>query len=570
MKKASKIAIGSGVGAVVLLGGVYVASYFVAGNQVPAKASVEGVAIGGQSPSQAVATLQAEFADHTERPFPVTAADLSATLDPATSGLGVDFDDTVRSAGGGFSWNPVDIVTTLTGGEDVPLVRTVDEAALREAVEGLTDDFAVEGTDGSLAFEEGRIVRTEAVQGISLLVDETVAAVSAAYTGGAESAEAAVTTEEPAITEAMVEAAVTEYAEPILSGPITLTHTTGSMQIAPAAIAEVTTFTVEGGALVPTIDGEALLAMESTVEAQRALDLNAPKDASFSFTGGTPAVVPAVAGEVLEPEPFTEAVRTAAVAEGEGRTVPLSVTTKEPEFTTAEAQAVLPKEVIGEFSTNFPYAAYRNTNLGRAASSVNGTVLMPGEIFSLNDTLGPRTAANGYVDGYVINQGRLVKESGGGISQAATTLYNAAFFAGYEDIEHKPHSLYFDRYPAGREATIYYGALDMRFRNDTEYPAIVQGYISKAAPGKRGTITFKIWSQRTYTKVESTELRKSDFYNGEERVVTDENCEPQAPIQGFTVTWQRLFYQGSDVVKRENYRWKYDAGDKITCAEPQS
>ena len=58
---------------------------------------------------------------------------------------------------------------------------------------------------------------------------------------------------------------------------------------------------------------------------------------------------------------------------------------------------------------------------------------------------------------------------------------------------------------------------------------------------------------------------KSGFYTGAERVVTETPCEPQAPIQGFTVTWQRLFYQGSEVVKRENYSWKYSAGDRITC-----
>ena len=103
-------------------------------------------------------------------------------------------------------------------------------------------------------------------------------------------------------------------------------------------------------------------------------------------------------GEVLEPEAFVETVKTAAIATGAARTVPVTVTTQEPEFTTAEAQAAAPKEVIGEFTTRFPHAAYRNTNLGRAAASVNGTVLLPVEIFSLNDTLGPRTAANGYVD----------------------------------------------------------------------------------------------------------------------------------------------------------------------------
>ena len=566
MKKSAKIAIGVGAGAVVLLGGAYVASYFVAGNQLPAQASVEGVAIGGLTPGEAADVLRAEFGPALKEPIALTAATMSAPLVPAESGLGADFEATVREAGGGFSWNPAVIVNNLTGGEDVPLVRTVDDAALSGAVEAVADSFTVEGVDATLAFVDGAVARTEAVEAQRLDVEGTTEAVKGAFLAGRDAAEAVAVSEPPAVTDAMVDEAVAAYATPILSGPVTLTYKTATMDLAPATIAGVTTFALVDGKLAPVIEAEALSAVAEG--AQKALGLNAPKDAGYSFATGAPVVVPSVTGEVLEPEAFAETVKTAAVATGAARTVPVTVTTQEPEFTTAEAQAAVPTEVIGEFTTRFPHAAYRNTNLGRAAASVNGTVLLPGEIFSLNDTLGPRTAANGYVDGYVINKGRLVKEAGGGISQAATTLYNAGFFAGYEDIEHKPHSLYFDRYPAGREATIYYGSLDMRFRNDTKYPAIIQGIITKSTPGSRGSLTFKIWSQRTYTKVTSTEPVKSGFYTGAERVVTDTPCEPQAPIQGFTVTWQRLFYQGSEVVKRENYSWKYSAGDKITCAAP--
>ncbi|MHA6510185.1 VanW family protein [Tessaracoccus sp. Y1736] len=563
MKRATKIAIGVGTGAVVVLGGVYVASYFVAGNQVPVRASVEGVAIGGMSPEQAAETLRSELGPAVEAPIALTAGDVSVPLEPASIGLSADFEATVREAGGGFSWNPAEILATLAGGEEIALVRVVDEEALTDGVAAVADRFAVDGVDATLAFADGEVARTEAVEGQQLDVDATADAVEGAFLASQDTAEAATAAQPPAVTDAMVDEAVTAYAEPILSGPVTVTHKTASMEIAPAAIAGVTTFTVTDGKLVPVIDGEALSAVAEGAE--KALGLNTAKDAGYRFTTGAPVVVPAVTGETLELDAFVEAVKTAATATGEARTFAATVTVEEPEFTTAEAEALAPTEVIGEYSTRFPYAAYRNTNLSQAANSVNGTVVLPGEIFSLNDTLGPRTAANGYVDGYVINGGRLVKEAGGGISQAATTLYNAGFFAGYEDVEHKPHSLYFDRYPAGREATIYYGVLDMRFRNDTKYPAIIQGSVTKASSGSRGTITFRIWSQRTYTKVESTELVKSGFYTGAERVVTETPCEPQAPIQGFTVTWQRLFYQGSEVVKRENYSWKYSAGDRITC-----
>jgi vancomycin resistance protein YoaR len=564
VSKAKKIAIGTIIGVLMLLGGAYVAAYFVAGNQLPAKATVEGVSLGGLSPDQAEEKLAAELAPQLDAPINVNSGATSVAIDPAESGLGADYEATVRAAGGGFSWHPADILRTFTGGDEVELVRLVDEGRLRESVESIAPEFAIDGTDATIAFEQGELVRTDARDAQELDVDETAASVREAYEGGAGNVEATVVTTPPTVTNAMVDQVVADFVDPLLSGPIPVTHEEQTMEVVPAAVAAATTFTVEGDRIVPEVDAEILF--EETGEARRALELSDPKDAGFSFSGGTISVVPAVAGETIEPGAFKDAVLAAAVKTGAERTASIDVTVQQPEFTTEQAEQLKPTEVIGEFTTRYPHAAYRNTNLGRAATSVNGTVLMPGEIFSLNDTLGPRTADNGYVDGYVINEGRLVKEGGGGISQAATTLYNAAFFAGYEDIEHKPHSLYFDRYPAGREATIYYGALDMRFRNDTEFPAVIQGYTNPSSPGERGSITFKIWSQRTYDKVESTELVKSDFYTGQDRILKGEpDCEPQAPIRGFTVTWKRLFYKGGQVVKEEPYRWKYSAGDRIIC-----
>ena len=162
MKKSAKIAIGVGVGAVVLVGGGYVASYFVAGSQLPSQASVEGVPIGGLSPDEAVETLRTEFADLVAAPLTLSAGAVSVELPPAESCLSADFEATVREAGGGFSWNPAVIVNNLTGGEDVPLVRTVDDAALSGAVEAVADSFTVEGVDATLAFVDGAVARTDA------------------------------------------------------------------------------------------------------------------------------------------------------------------------------------------------------------------------------------------------------------------------------------------------------------------------------------------------------------------------------------------------------------------------
>ena len=91
---------------------------------------------------------------------------------------------------------------------------------------------------------------------------------------------------------------------------------------------------------------------------------------------------------------------------------------------------------------------------GRAAELVNGTLLKPGEEFSLNEVVGERTAENGFTKGFIISDGVFKEDLGGGVSQVATTTFNAMFFAGLEDVEHKPHSFYIDRYPVGREATV--------------------------------------------------------------------------------------------------------------------
>lgn len=570
MKKSGKIAVGVGIGVVAVLGAGYVASYFVAGNQVAAKAAVDGVPIGGLSPAQAREKLVAELSEAAAQPITLKGDAASALITPADAGLGVDFDETVAEAGGGFSWNPFEIVNTLTGGREISLIRVVDEAALASAVEATADEFAVDPSDGSLSISEGRIERTDGVDGVALNVEAATAAVADAFRQGETEVAAPTEAKPPAITNAMLDEAVAGFAEPVLSGPVTLTLGEKSMKVSSDTLAAATSFAAKDGKLVGAFDGDALY--KATADGRKDLELKGAKDASFKLKSGKVVVVPAKTGQTVDKEGFVAEVEKAAVASGDARTGELTAVKKKPKFTTEDAEKLADDfEVIGEYTTYFPYAAYRNTNLSRAAASVNGTVLMPDDIFSLNDTLGPRTAANGYVDGYVISGGRLIKESGGGISQSATTLYNAAFFAGFKDIEHKPHSLYFDRYPAGREATVYYGSLDMRFQNDTEYPALIQGYVNKAGGGSRGSITFRIWSKRTYDKVTSTDLVKSGYYSGRERVITgDPKCEPQAPIRGFTVTWKRLFHQDGKVVKSEPYSWKYSAGDRITCQKPKA
>ena len=221
---------------------------------------------------------------------------------------------------------------------------------------------------------------------------------------------------------------------------------------------------------------------------------------------------------------------------GKERTGDVELTGAKASFSTEDAEQLGIKKVTGQFTTQFPYATYRNVNIGRAAELINNTVLKPGDTFSLNGIVGERTATNGFVEGYIIQGGKFKKELGGGVSQSATTTYNAMFFAGLKDIQHQPHTLYIDRYPPGREATVAWPTLDLKFQNDTKYGVLVQAYVKKATPSSKGSITVKMWSTKTYDEIDSSALKKSNFTTG--RTITDDDpkCEPQAPVPGFTST----------------------------------
>lgn len=132
-------------------------------------------------------------------------------------------------------------------------------------------------------------------------------------------------------------------------------------------------------------------------------------------------------------------------------------------------------ERISRFTTYHDCCEARVHNIQLMADTIDGYVVRPGEIFSINEIVGARTEAKGYVPApYLLNGRSACCAIGGGTSQFGTTMYNTSFWGGFEDIYHKPHSRYIDRYPVGIEATMGYPTLDVKFRNDTDTVAIVR------------------------------------------------------------------------------------------------
>lgn len=562
----AKISIGVGAGLLALLGGGYVAGHFLAGNNLPRNASVSGVPIGGLTVERADAKLRKELAGPAAQKLAITAGAETLSVTPAEAGLSVDYAGSVAQAGGGRSWNPITILTVLFGGSDKPAAIAVDQAKLDAAVAPLADRVDVAPLDAELTYNGLKPVATLSKEGLALDRAATSAAVKAAYLS-ATAITAPVVPAEPEITTAEANQALTSIAVPAVADSINVAVADkGKIAVKPAMIAASLKFEGKDGSLVPVFADKAL--DKQVAGALKGLGLKMPRDATITMSKGKPKIIESVDGLGVDPGQLGAAL-IPVLSQSGTRTASVSISPRAASFTTDDARKVGVKKVIGKFTTYFPGTAYRYNNIGKAVRLINGTFLRPGETFSMNKTLGKRTRAAGWMAGGAIDGGKIVERLGGGISQVTTTTFNAIFFAGLQDIHHKPHSLYFNRYPVGREATLDWSSVDMKFRNDSPYGVVMQAGIT-GHTGTTGSITIRVWSTKRYTIKTTTPIRSN--YRGPGKTIYDTSpgCLPQSAMTGFDVRFKRLFYQGKKLVKSEPFKWGYNSLTPVVCGKKPS
>lgn len=553
--------VGAGI-AVLACAGVYGAGYAMAGDTLPRRTTVAGIPIGGMKVAEAEAQFKEQYATRAEAPMTVVVDGQRFDVKPAEAGLGVDWHATIEQGGAGKSWNPVHIWNVLSGGGPIDPVTTIDDAALTKAVEGIAAKVDRPAKDAAVTINGVEIKRVDGEQALNLRKDEVTSSLKSAYLKRSEVTTEAVKTD-PTITTAAADEVIEKFAKPTLSAPVKLDTGKGIIEVTPAMIGAATTIAPVDGKLVGQVNPDKLF--EAAQPAIKKLNFDKPKDASYRREGEGFVVVPSVDGAEVKKEAFTQVVMP-VVSQTTGRDLKVELSGAKAKFPTEEAEKQKPKQVIGEFTTYFPHADYRNTNLGLAASRINGNTVLVGDVFSLDKVLGSRSGS-GYVDGWVISGSKMTKENAGGISQSATTVFNAAWFAGLKDVEHQPHTMYFDRYPAGRESTIYSGSIDVKFQNDSDNAIYLEAFRKESSPGSKGSITVRVWGTKKWD-IESPEPTKSGFYNGTTIKDPSPDCHAQAASPGFTASYYRLFKQNGQVVKRENQSWKYSATDEIQCTKP--
>ncbi|MBA3232651.1 MAG: VanW family protein [Propionibacteriales bacterium] len=549
----------------VALVGLYVAGWFVTGNRVPNGTTVMGVDIGGLRAVSAQTQLEDELGAVAARPIRFRNDGQILALDPAKSGLSLDFEATVRDSGGGRSWNPIRMLDLLFGsGGAVEPVVSVDDRVLETAVADISIKVNTSAVAPSVTYAaDGTPKVVEPVVGVELDEDATQAAVVDAYPRSVRPVRLPVDVVEPSVGTDEFAAAKKSLVEPAVSGPITLQLPGGRISLPVRAFAPALRIDVADGELVASVDAETLA---KPLEALTQQIADHPKDASVVLRGNRPVVIPDRPGVALDPELVADAITPVLTEASEARVVTVGTATARADFTTAEARALEITERVSEFVTYFPYAEYRNINQGRAAELIDGRVLKPGETFSFNDTVGERTQANGFVKGFVISNGVFAEELGGGVSQVVTTTYNAAFFAGLQDVEHTPHSFYIDRYPLGREATVAWPTVDLKFANDTPHGVLIHAWVVPGTLSSSGEMHVEMYSTK-YWDITAGVSDPYNFTSPDTRYDPSGTCVANTGYGGFDVDVYRSFRKvgSNQLAKKETRHVAYTPSDSVIC-----
>lgn len=536
---------------------LYVAAVLVTGGGVRAGTTVNGVNIGGLSREEAIATLDDSVGKVAAKPIKVKAGEQQLQVDPMEAGLSFDAAATVEQASG-RTLNPFTMIGSLAGTHALDPVIAVDSAKLNSQVAQLADTVDVPAIEPTITVTRRGTKVQEGKPGLALDQPAMAEQLTGAFMLPRKPLAAPIVTAEPNISKAAVQEAV-DVARTAVSAPVQVDAAGTIASIRPGAIAQALNFTAEGDRFVPTLDGAVL---HQAIGTQLSGVETKGRNATFKIVKGKPVVVPSVVGNGVSDEELSSKVLTVIRNPEPDRTVAVTMGVREPELTTAQAETLGVTERISTFTQKFPYAAYRVQNIGQAAERVNGTLLLPGETFSLNDTIKERTEKNGYTVGFLIGPGGVFAEDlGGGVSASATTVWTGAFFAGMEPKEVKAHSIYISRYQAGLEATVGWGLFDMSFTNTSPYGVFITTKMTNTS------MTVSFWSTKVYDEIKAEFGPRTNIKPFATIYDKSEKCLGQDGSEGFDIDVDRVFYNDGVEAKRETISTAYRPAPKVICGK---
>ncbi len=437
---------------------------------------VAGIDVGGLTQTQAVAALDSRFGTLAGDPVAFSAGPRSFSFAAKQLGVRPDWRGAVAAAAqSGDGFGPFRglrrLRTRFFGAEVLPRIG-VSNAALEFALDRMAASVDQEPVSAALA-RRGLTVRVVPGRPGQALEREAAAEVVvralAALERGTGATPLPVVAAPPPVTAVSLEP-VARRARVALSRPVVLKGAGHRWRLSRGQVASMLALPRNGSRELELAGPGAA----AYFHALGRLVGKPARNASWAVSGESIRVVPSRAGVSLNVPRSAEALLRAATSPT-SRVAPLTIARANPERTTREAVAMGIDRRMSAYKTYNSGTTDRITNLRLGVGFLDDTLVAPGGTFSLNQAIGERTLERGFRSAPVIIGTEYEEEVGGGTSQVATTVFNAAWEAGLRITERNPHSLYISRYQLGRDATVYWPSLDLKFVNDTRHWVLVKG-----------------------------------------------------------------------------------------------
>jgi len=449
--------------------------------RIAAGVRVAGVNVGGLTAGQAAAKLEARARSLSGRPVVFTAGGRTWRLRPANLGVEVDWDAAVKLAlrhGNGFApFRGLRRIGVRVFGADVSPPTRVWERALDYELLRMSRALNRPHRDAAIVLRGLRPVVVGARTG--RVLDRAAAGTTIVHAlAGFRRGEVALPLrlDPPRVTTSDLAGAAAQV-RTALAGPIRMELGPGSWWLPRRQLASLLALPHDGSKTL-AIGGPG--AKRYLARVARGID-HAARDATFRvFESGRVAVVPARRGRVVAVRPTERSILAAALSPAT-RTARVVVTSQPAHRTTAQARAMGVTTRISRYETIYGGDPNRIHNVQLVARLIDGKLIAPGATLSFNRATGERTADKGFLEAPVIINGEVTTGLGGGVCQVSTTVFNAAYEAGLNITARTNHALYISHYPQGRDATVDYPGVDLRFVNDTRHWLLLRTFVGSSS-----------------------------------------------------------------------------------------
>jgi vancomycin resistance protein YoaR len=541
--------------------------WFVLGTRDSQRA-LPGVHVEGQDVSrltrpEIAARVQAWASQRAARKIALSVAGSALVVEPQALGFRVDAGESAARAlavgrSGGLFSRGASFFLRMLKKESVSLELRLDPKRLTE----LEDEWQARAIkdppfSGGIAIEGTSVNPLYPRAGSRLDRPRVAAQLIDALRSGRDPGPLALSSETPRVERTEVDRVVAQ-ARAMLSHEVVLgtADATRRFAVTPAQLGTLLSVRVDGTGSKLELEC-APQATQRLLEPRRAEFERQPKSARFVIDARDHVhIEPGQEGLLLDDRAVADALCAAAQSSAKIGELPLSPGA-EPGLSNSAAEQAGIKGLMGSYTTRHACCQPRVDNIHHIADLLDGTLVRPGDTFSVNQLVGPRTTKNGFRPAPTIEDGDMVDTVGGGVSQFATTLFNALFYGGYDILERQPHSYWFQRYPMGYDATLSYPHPDIVFKNDTDACALIKTSYTETS------ITVKVYGDNGGRRVRAEVSDKQNIvppsveFIPNPRLEADEEKVRDGGMIGWTVTVKRILTYADGKTKEERRKVTY-------------